>query len=93
MFKIGCLVVYDNQGAPTMARMEGREPSGRVRIVIIRSGERLTVPPGDVALPGEDRAARARERNFYDWSYTAGGALTNGQGGYVQGTDANPALL
>jgi hypothetical protein len=90
MFKIGSLVKYDGPaGVPVMARVEGFE-GRRVRVIVLPEGVRLTVPPGDIALPGEDEESASRALSAFQWASRgtqagpAGMYRTYGNGNFVK---------
>lgn len=89
MFNIGALVKYDGIGVPHMARVEGYQ--GRwVRIAVLPNGPHLPVPPGDLALPGEDEAYATRERSALQWQ--SRGAAP-GADGVIRRTDGSGNYL
>lgn len=55
-FRIGSLVLYGAE----LGVVEGKE--GRRYRVLLATGERVLAPAGDIALPGEDIAYRAKEK-------------------------------
>ncbi len=83
-FKIGQLVLTnDNKQARVLGEKQGTAVK-TYRVMMIEDGSEWNLPHGDLALPGEDRAAAARERSAHSWRAPPGAPfIGDGQGNYV----------